>query len=154
MPDHERRLREGDISALDDRRRPRRAFLIAHGFELGLAIVALVTAVQFILEPAIRQQSAIGALGTTGAWVWTALYLLGGAGMLFGLIYASDRVELAGLQCFIAAALVNAASIVQARGPQGIYVALIFGALVVGAAARIYLLLVLRRVAPPMKTEG
>lgn len=151
MPERERRLREGDLSAADDRRSPRKSFLIAHGFEVCFAIAGLVTALQFIIEPEVRAAVAIGDLGTFFAWFWTALYLIGSVGILVGLTRVDDRVELAGLTNFAVAAFVNAVVLLQTRGTHGVYVSVIFAAFAGGSVARIYLLLALRRLTAQIK---
>lgn len=118
---------------------------LAHGFEVAFAIAGFCTALQFILDQEVRAQTAVGALGALFAWSWTILFLIGSTGILVGMYRLEDRIELAGLSCFSAAALVNAASIIQVRGLQGVYVALVFLAFVGGSLTRIHLLLALRR---------
>jgi hypothetical protein len=120
--------------------------VLAHGFELFVAVAALLTALQFITDPTARMQAAVGSIGETFAWGWTILYMLGSLGVIGGLLRPDDRWELAGLMSFSAAALVNAASLFQVRGASGGYVALTFLAFVFGAATRIHLLLTLRRI--------
>lgn len=145
-PEAERRLREGDITAREDRRRPRRSFLIAHAYEACFAAAGLLTSLQFIFDAETRDLTAVGSIGSTFAWCWTVLFLIGSVGILVGLFWPSDRVELAGLSCFAPACLVQAASVIEVRGVRGVYVALIFVAFFCGTAARIYLLLKLRRI--------
>lgn len=148
MSETESRLRRGDLDATDgkvERRNTRRSMFRSHGFEIAFAVTSVMIAVQFIADPDVRQQTAVGALGSSLAWEWTFFYLFGGLGMLYGLFRPDDRWEIIGLIFFSSASIVNAASLFQVRGTRAAYVALIFVAFIAGSISRILLLVRLRQ---------
>jgi hypothetical protein len=111
-------------------------YLLANAFEAALGVAAAVAGIVYFIDPGSLHQSSIGLGLQNLAIVWSALYFVGGVLMLGGLVWASLRMELAGICLFIPAMLTQGVVIMLFAGTRGVAAAASFIAFMAAAAVR------------------
>lgn len=122
----------------------RRLFLYSNAWALAIAALAVISAIAYFLQPdlLLNRSNSIGTSLGVWAYLWNALYLAGGLGILIGLILPSRALDMAGL-CFMAGALIiNGICVLFARHGAAAAAPALF-ALAVAAMARLRALYIL-----------
>lgn len=109
-PEH--KYRNGNGGA---RRQLRNSYLIANAFELFVALLAIVAAISYLLDPQNLSNGTIGHVQFPDA-LWFGLYGVGSILVVIGLVRISPRIEVMGLCLFCASVLIQALAIAQLRG--------------------------------------
>ncbi len=86
-------------------------YLASNAFELFVCLLAMLTCVQFFLDPGANV--AVGTLAHPWDYVWNGLYGAGALLVVFGLVAVSPRIEVVGLFLFTAAVLINLVIAIQ-----------------------------------------
>ena len=91
----------------------RRLSILANAWGLSFGILAMFAAISYFVDPDSIQSSGGSLVATLGNWVflWNVLYLLGGAGMTYGILCRNRAVDMAGLCILATALLINAVCI-------------------------------------------
>lgn len=97
----------------------RRSYLERHSFELLIAVLSLITALSFGLDPDTLRQTAIGRELAGWDYVWTTAYGFGGLLIILGLWLPRPRVEVVGLLMLCAAVAIYAIAVWQVAGSVG-----------------------------------
>lgn len=97
-------------------RASRRAYLLAHVFELLLGVMAVLPSVAFLLDPATRRRSSVGAALAPFDVIWNVGYLAAGIALVLGIVLANRRVEAVGLCLLAGGIFVNLAAAISVAG--------------------------------------
>lgn len=114
-----------------DPARVRRIYLEAHAFELLLAVLGVLAAINLLVDPRALSESPIGRTLYPFDVLWTIAYALSGMGIVYGLVSPSPRVETLALHIFSAGLVGNLVAVLAVRGSAGAasaatYLAVIF----------------------------
>lgn len=113
---------------------------MAHSFELLIALLSLQAGIVYFASPEARERSAVGRLLFPWDATWNALYVLGGALIVAGLVLKRTRLELAGLWLFAAAVGIAIVAIVVVAGAVGAAALAVYVAALVACLLRIWTL--------------
>jgi hypothetical protein len=108
----------------------RRVRFGVHAFEAWIAVAAVVSAVTYFFGVPGVASATVSVVSPGLAACFSALYGLGGVGVLVGLWAGSPRIEGAGLNLLAAGIVVAAVGLVAVLGTRG----LVSGAIQAGAA--------------------
>jgi len=146
-----RRTDEPDVVPVDLNRIPRKPgrfdYALANSFEAIIAIAAMLSGAGFFFDPDALARSAIGQkLDNPVDDLWSAMYLLSGICILFGLLFHGKQwriprdgaisgvsLEIAGLVFLATAGAANALAVVIVSGWSATivtYSAVVFGSIV------------------------
>lgn len=95
----------------------RRSYLHENRFEAGFGGLALLSAIQFYLDPTSFQRTAVGmALHGPLDDIWSLMYGFGGLAIIVGIVTRYIAIEAAGLWLLGSATVVNMYGICLVRG--------------------------------------
>lgn len=125
----------------------RRTRFQANPFETLIALLAVISAVVFLLppDPAIDGSTVEQAVPLWVALVWNVLYGLSGVGILAGLWTGKANVEVAGLILLVSGVLVSTVAALDVRGESALAGVFTFLAVALSCAVRIRILTQHRR---------
>lgn len=112
-------------------------YIQANAFELFTAVLAVVAAVNYYLQPANLSDSSVGHIAFPDV-LWNTMYGVGAILVAAGLLRMSIRVEAMGLSLFAAAVSINAVAIFHYRGTSAASSLAIFVAFGLASLVRIH----------------
>ena len=115
-------------------------------FEALIALLCLISALSFYVDPHSLDDQAVGTVIPIGwAWCWTTGLALAGAGILAGIWTGRANVESAGLILLSSAVAIQATAVIAYRGPSAIISTLLAAAVVISSLVRVRILLAHKR---------
>lgn len=103
-------------------RRPgerRLVYLERHTFELLIAVLSVIAATSFLVDPETLRQTAVGRELAGWDVIWNSAYGLAGLAIIVGLAWPKPRVEAAGLILLATSVAINLIAIWQVVGSVG-----------------------------------
>lgn len=95
---------------------PRTRYVAENGWEIGIALLAVIAAYTFFTDPTAASRSAIGRALHPYDTIWSGMYGAAGVAMIVGILLLKPRVEIVGLQIFAAAVAINLGATLAVTG--------------------------------------